>query len=72
MQFTPEEKQKLKTMLKFLVKKKSKESGGHCGFHVHELNPLLDELVEEGHIKSRDTLHSNKFFLTTNTESHAH
>lgn len=64
MQFTPEEKQKLKNMLLFLVKKKSKESGGHSGFHIHELNPFLDELVEEGRIQSRNTLHSNKFFQT--------
>ncbi|SOC79846.1 hypothetical protein SAMN06296241_1384 [Salinimicrobium sediminis] len=64
MQFSPEEKNKLKAMLLFLVKRKSKESGGHCGFHVNELNPFLDELVEEKKIKSRDTLHSNKFFLS--------
>ena len=66
MQFTPEEKTKLKAMLLFLVKKKSRESGGHSGFHVHELNPFLDELETEGEIISRDTLHCNKFFINPN------
>ena len=66
MQFTPDEMTRIKNMLKFLVKRKSEESGSHCGFHPNELNPLLDELVEEGEISRRDTIHSNKYFLTTN------
>ena len=63
MQFSHDEMTRIKNMLKFLVKRKSEESGGHCGFHVNELNPILDELVEEGQLQSRDTLHSNKFFI---------
>ena len=67
MQFTPDEIAQIKNMLRFLVKRKSEESGGHNGFHLNELEPFLQELSEAGEIAKKDTLHSNKYFLTTNT-----
>lgn len=63
MDFTPEEKQKVKAMLIFLVKKKHKSSGGHCGFHPIELLELLEELVIDGEIISRDTIHAKRYYL---------
>ncbi len=69
MEFTPEEKQSVKTMLHFLVKRKHKNSGGHCGFHPIELLELLEELVQEEKIKARDTIHARRYFLITNTNS---
>lgn len=69
MQFTLEEKEKLKTMLLFLIKRKAKESAGHCGFALNELNPVLDELVNENKADLRPTINSNKYFLK-NGNSH--
>lgn len=63
MTFTPEETQKLKAMMLFLVKKKHKQSDGHCGFHISELQPFLDELEQEGSITLRPTINTNKYFL---------
>jgi len=63
MEFTPKEKNELKAMLRFLIAKKDKESAGHCGFHINELDPILEEMVKEGTIKIKDTIHSNKYFL---------
>jgi len=68
MQFTPEEKTKLKAMMLFLVKKKHMESAGNCGFQINELQPFLDELEHEGSIKLRPTINSNHYFLKTNHE----
>lgn len=66
MEFTPEEKEKLKKVLHFLVRRKDKESGGHCGFHPIELLGLMEELVSEGEIIARDTLHTKRYFLAKN------
>ena len=63
MTFTPDEMTRIKNMLKFLVKRKSEESDGHCGFHVNELNPILDELSQEGEISRRETIQSSKYFF---------
>ncbi|HET8885581.1 MAG TPA: hypothetical protein VFM70_04420 [Salinimicrobium sp.] len=64
MTFTTEEKAEIKEVLLFLIERKSEESGGHGGFHLLELNPILNEMVEEGVILERDTIHCNKYFLT--------
>lgn len=69
MTYTPSEKEKLKTTLTYLVKKKHQESGGHCGFHPMELLELLEELVSEGIIIKKDTIHSERYFLTLNTNN---
>lgn len=63
MTFTPKETKKLKAMLLFLVKKKYNESGGHCGFHIMELKPILEELEKDGEIKLRQTINNNQYFL---------
>ena len=63
MTFTPEEITKLKTMFLFIIKRKHKESDGHCGFHISELNPILEELEQEGKIELRPTINSNQYFL---------
>jgi len=68
MQFNPEETQKLKAMLTFLVKKKHGESGGHCGFHITELQPILDELANEGIVIARPTIHNTQYFLNDRKE----
>jgi hypothetical protein len=72
MDFTPEEKESIKKMLLFLVKKKHKTSGGHCGFHPMELLENLEELVQEEKIQARDTIHARRYFLITNTNSNGH
>lgn len=64
MEYTEKEKSTLKSTLLYLVKKKHKESGGHCGFHPVELLELLDELAESGEIRKRITIHNNQYFLT--------
>jgi len=63
MKFTPQEITDIKLLLLFLVEKKDKESGGHNGFHISELNPFLEQLDKEGEIKARDTLHNTQYFL---------
>lgn len=68
MTFTPEETQKLKAMMLFLVKKKHKESAGNCGFHLRELKPFLEELENEGSIKLRPTINEHQYFLNTNNK----
>lgn len=66
MEFTPEENQKLKAMFKFIVKKKHIESNGSCGFHLMDLQPILDELEADGTIKMRPTINVDKYFLNLN------
>ena len=63
MTLTSEEREKVKTMLTFLVKRKHIESGGHCGFHPIELTEYMDELVKEGKIKKRDTIKEHRYFI---------
>lgn len=63
MNFTPEENTKLKAMLIFLMKKKHRESDGKCGFHLSELQPILDELSDDGVIHKRPTINNNKYFI---------
>ncbi|MAM17590.1 MAG: hypothetical protein CMH22_06510 [Methylophaga sp.] len=63
MQFSPDEIEKLKTMMLFLIRRKAKESNGHCGFHLKELEPVLQKLVDEGKVELRPTINSNKYFL---------
>lgn len=65
MKFTPEETKKLKAMLLFLIKRKHKSSDGHSGFTITDLNPILEELEQEGVIKLRPTINAHKYFLTT-------
>lgn len=69
MTFTPDEKESIKKMLLFLVKKKHKTSGGHCGFHPMELFENLEELVKDGEIISRDTIHARMYFLNPNNSN---
>lgn len=63
MEFTPKQKNAVKDMLRSLIGEKDKQSGGHCGFHLSELNPLLEEMQQEGTIKIRQTLHNDQCFL---------
>mgnify|MGYP001408925499 CR=1 FL=1 len=64
--FTPEEKSKMKRALLFCIKKKAKASGNHCGFHLHDLRPVLEEMANEGQIISRDTIKDKRYFLKLN------
>lgn len=66
MAFTAEEIQKLKAMFKFIVKKKHIDSNGSCGFHLMDLQPILDELEADGTIKMRPTINVDKYFLNLN------
>lgn len=66
MEFTPDEIKKLKAMMLFLVQKKHKESDGKCGFHLNELNPIMDELEKDGEVKLRPCINSDAYFLTIN------
>lgn len=66
MEYTPEEKAKIKAMFKYLVSKKDKVSGGHCGFGLIELQPILEEMVQEGEIITRPTIHNYKYFINKN------
>lgn len=68
MNLTKDEKQSVKKMLLFLVKNKSKSSGGHCGFHPMELLPIIEELVQEEEIKARETIHARMYFLNTKSK----
>lgn len=63
MQFNEEETAKLKAMLGFLIKKKHRESNGKCGFHIMELQPLLDDMVAEGVITKRPTINNSQYFI---------
>lgn len=63
MRFTPEEREKLKKVMLFLVRKKDQQSAGHCGYHPIELLELFEELVADGQIVGRDTLHTKRYFL---------
>lgn len=63
MTYSPEEISKIKAMLLFLVKKKQKESDGHCGFHLKELEPILIGMEKEGSIETRPTINSRMYFL---------
>lgn len=65
MKFTPDETKKLKAMLLYMVTKKHNESAGHCGFHLKELEPILEELTNEGSIIKRPTIHNDQYFLTS-------
>ncbi len=64
MQYTPEEIKKLKAMLLYLVQKLDKQSGGHSGFHENQFRPVLDEMVQDGTLEKRPTIHTEKYFLT--------
>lgn len=75
MTFTPEEIEKLKAMMMYLVKKKHQLSEGNCGFHLQELQPIMDELAEEGKLIIRPTINKNQFFINhnySNNETKAH
>lgn len=64
MTFSEEETKKLKAMFLFIIKRKHKESGGHGGFHVMELEPILEELEKDGEITLRRTINNDRYFLT--------
>lgn len=66
MQFTPDETNKLKAMLLFLIKRKHKSSNGHSGFLITELNTILQDMVKDGDIELRPTINTNQYFLTRN------
>lgn len=63
MEYSKEEIGKLKAMMMFLVKKKQQQSAGHCGFHVRELQPILEELEADGQLELRPTINANMYFL---------
>lgn len=63
MNFTPEEKDSLKKMMLFVAKKRFRESGGHSGFDANDLTPILDELVADGLLIKRPTIHKSKYFI---------
>lgn len=63
MDFTPEETEKLKTMMLFVIKKKHNQSGGHNGFHVSDLEPILNQLEKENKIELRRTINLDRYFL---------
>ena len=65
MNFTPDETKKLKAMLAFCVKRKNEQSDGKSGFHIMELEPILEELDQDGTIKMRPTINRNAYFLNT-------
>jgi hypothetical protein len=60
--FTDEEKQELKKTFLYLIEKKHQESQGHCGFHLNELKPILEELVVEKKITIRPTINTVMYF----------
>ena len=63
MTFNQEEISKLKSMLLFLVKKKHKESDGHSGFHINELEPVLKKQEEDGEVETHPTINTRMYFL---------
>lgn len=66
MNITPEETADIKAMLLYLVQKKAEVSGGHSGFHPSEIHTFLEELVDEGKITARETIHCKRYFLNQN------
>lgn len=66
MQFDKQELEKLKSMFRYLIEKKEKESGGHNGFCLLELIPVLDEMTNENTITKRETPTRTIYFLTKN------
>lgn len=68
MRFSDDEKKKLQAMLKYLIDKKHKESGGHCGFHPVELKPVLNDMVDKGLIERRRTINSTMYFKSKQDE----
>ena len=70
MTFNQEEISKLKAMLLFLVKKKHKESDGHSGFHINELEPVLKQLEEDGEVETHPTINTRMYFLKNGTLFH--
>lgn len=63
---TSEERQSVKNMIEFLVKRKNAESGNHNGFHLLELRPIIKEMVEEGTLKIRKCVHNDQYFIQPN------
>lgn len=59
MKFDEIEMDKFKKMLLYAIQIKAKQTQGHNGFNLKELQPILDELESEGKIKKRDTVGSN-------------
>lgn len=70
MSLSPEETTKLKAMFMYLAKKRHKESEGKCGFHLMELQPILDELTADGELVKRPTINADKYFLNLNKIKH--
>ncbi len=62
MEFTPEELEKLQRMFLFLIEKKQEQSNGHNGFHLLELQPILNEMVNKGLVKKRPSLNHDFYF----------
>lgn len=65
MDFSSEETVKLKAMFSFIIKKKHIQSDGKSGFVMKELQPILDEMENEGTILRRPTINSSAYFLVT-------
>ena len=65
MEFTAEEMEKLKAMMMFVIKKMHNQSGGHSGFHVSDLNPILEDMEKDGQIQVRRTINLDRYFLKT-------
>lgn len=63
MDFTEDEKQSLKKMIVFLAKKRYRSSGGHSGFDSKIIDPILQELVQDGVIELRPTINKDQYFL---------
>lgn len=68
MNYTDDEKKKLKAMLAYLIDKKHKESGGHSGFHPSELKPVLEDMVDDGDIEKHRTINSTMYFKSKQDE----
>lgn len=66
MKFTETEKERLKEMLLYLIKQKEKQSGGHNGFTLFDLRPIIQKLEEEGKIKSRKAKSGVRYFINKN------
>lgn len=48
-----------------MIEKLHKQSDGHSGFHPNKFEPILDDMVKDGSLEKRDTIHSNRYFLKT-------
>lgn len=70
MEFTAEEREKLKKVMMFLVRRRHNDSGGHCGFHpvdfLKTMGGLMEDLTAEGQVDERDSLHTKRYFLAKN------